>query len=83
MEPTRLCGTEEPVLPRNYLDLSTRPHQIVHGVDCYRKAKNLESNRHVAIKQLHNVHDKDILKRLLREIRLLKHFQGYQNVRFD
>jgi serine/threonine protein kinase len=61
-----------------YVQSNNRVNFIIHIT---RRAKNIKTNRFVAIKELHNVFDKDILKRLLREIRLLRHFEGHQNVR--
>jgi serine/threonine protein kinase len=45
-------------------------------------AKDLVTDQEVAIKRVSKVFDKNILaKRCLRELKLLKHFNGHENVR--
>ena len=45
---------------------------------------NNQTNEGVAIKKVTNVFSKKILaKRALREIKLLQHFRGHRNVRFQ
>eukprot|EP01122_Echinamoeba_exundans_P002229 TRINITY_DN12197_c0_g1_i1.p1 TRINITY_DN12197_c0_g1~~TRINITY_DN12197_c0_g1_i1.p1 ORF type:complete len:410 (+),score=72.30 TRINITY_DN12197_c0_g1_i1:158-1387(+) len=52
--------------------------QIGHGAfSTVWKAKEVQSGQLVAIKEIRNLHDKGIVKRLLREIRLLKHFKNH------
>jgi len=60
---------------------------IMHGYHirpCIRlnsAAKNTETGEQVAIKKVTKVFEKDILaKRALREVKLLKHFNGHDNV---
>ncbi|KAG5460321.1 MAG: hypothetical protein BJ554DRAFT_7643, partial [Olpidium bornovanus] len=46
-------------------------------------AKNIETRSEVAIKKVIRIFEKTILaKRALREIKLLRHFSGHENVRF-
>ncbi|KAJ3237763.1 Mitogen-activated protein kinase [Chytriomyces hyalinus] len=53
--------------------------QGAYGVVC--AAKNLQTGQDVAIKKVLKVFEKSILaKRALREIKLLKHFNGHENV---
>lgn len=53
--------------------------QGAYGVVC--AAHDKQQNIDVAIKKVHNVFQKPILaKRALREIKLLKHFAGHENV---
>ncbi len=47
----------------------------------YSAAKDKATGMDVAIKKVHNVFQKPILaKRALREIKLLRHFAGHENV---
>jgi mitogen-activated protein kinase 7 len=47
----------------------------------FSAAKHIRSGRDVAIKKITKVFDKPILaKRALREIKLLRHFNGHENV---
>jgi mitogen-activated protein kinase 7 len=44
-------------------------------------ARNRQNNQEVAIKKLTKIFDKSILsKRALREVKLLTHFNGHENV---
>ncbi|CAG8499187.1 8009_t:CDS:10, partial [Scutellospora calospora] len=53
--------------------------QGAYGVVC--AAKNTETGEQVAIKKVTKVFEKNILaKRALREVKLLKHFSGHENV---
>ncbi|KAJ3127855.1 Mitogen-activated protein kinase [Nowakowskiella sp. JEL0407] len=53
--------------------------QGAYGVVC--AAKDLETGQEVAIKKVQKVFEKSILaKRALREIKLLKHFNGHENI---
>ncbi|CAG8484764.1 9859_t:CDS:10 [Paraglomus occultum] len=53
--------------------------QGAYGVVC--AAKNTETGEQVAIKKVTKVFEKDILaKRALREVKLLKHFNGHDNI---
>ncbi|KAJ3331435.1 Mitogen-activated protein kinase [Blyttiomyces sp. JEL0837] len=53
--------------------------QGAYGVVC--AAKSLETNQDVAIKKVLKVFEKSILaKRALREIKLLRHFNGHENI---
>ncbi|KAI8844315.1 Mitogen-activated protein kinase [Chytriomyces hyalinus] len=53
--------------------------QGAYGVVC--AAKNLQTGQDVAIKKVLKVFEKSILaKRALREIKLLKHFNGHENI---
>ncbi|CAG8703083.1 8157_t:CDS:10, partial [Ambispora leptoticha] len=53
--------------------------QGAYGVVC--AAKNTETGEQVAIKKVTKVFDKNILsKRALREVKLLKHFNGHENI---
>lgn len=55
-------------------------HARVHS-DPLSAARNTEKNEHVAIKKVTKVFDKNILaKRALREVKLLKHFNGHENI---
>jgi hypothetical protein len=47
------------------------------------KAGEVKGGPRVAIKEIRNLQDKGIVKRLLREIRLLKHFKSHPYVRFE
>ncbi|KAJ3388253.1 Mitogen-activated protein kinase [Entophlyctis sp. JEL0112] len=47
----------------------------------YSTAKNIQSGRQVAVKQITRVFEGTLLaKRVLREIKLLKHFSGHENI---
>ena len=51
-----------------------------YGIVCAARDKKTETD--VAIKYVHNVFQKPILaKRALREIKLLRHFAGHENVK--
>ncbi|OZJ06339.1 Mitogen-activated protein kinase SLT2/MPK1 [Bifiguratus adelaidae] len=53
--------------------------QGAYGVVC--AAKNTETNEQVAIKKVTKIFEKTILtKRALREVKLLKHFNGHENI---
>ncbi|KAJ3201161.1 Mitogen-activated protein kinase [Clydaea vesicula] len=53
--------------------------QGAYGVVC--SAKNVETGQDVAIKKVQKVFEKSILaKRALREIKLLRHFNGHENI---
>ncbi|CAH1761697.1 17231_t:CDS:10 [Entrophospora sp. SA101] len=73
-----------PVLNHNFLvdkkyEFIRELGQGAYGVVC--AAKNTETKESVAIKKVTKVFDKNILaKRALREVKLLKHFNGHENV---
>jgi mitogen-activated protein kinase 7 len=53
--------------------------QGAYGVVC--SAKNIETGQEVAIKKVTRIFDKPILaKRALRELKLLRHFNGHENI---
>ncbi|KAJ3193407.1 Mitogen-activated protein kinase [Irineochytrium annulatum] len=53
---------------------------LIHNFH-YSAAKSLESGQEVAIKKVQKVFEKSILaKRALREIKLLRHFNGHENI---
>ncbi|RKO84047.1 kinase-like domain-containing protein, partial [Blyttiomyces helicus] len=53
--------------------------QGAYGVVC--AAKSIETGQEVAIKKVTKVFEKSILaKRALRELKLLRHFNGHENV---
>ncbi|KAJ3293550.1 Mitogen-activated protein kinase [Borealophlyctis nickersoniae] len=67
-----------PIIERKY-KLLRELGQGAYGVVC--AAQNLETGQEVAIKKVQKVFEKSILaKRALREIKLLKHFNGHENI---
>ncbi|KNC97683.1 CMGC/MAPK protein kinase [Spizellomyces punctatus DAOM BR117] len=67
-----------PVMERRY-KLVRELGQGAYGVVC--AAQNLETGQEVAIKKVQKVFEKSILaKRALREIKLLRHFNGHENI---
>ncbi|KAJ3118916.1 Mitogen-activated protein kinase [Phlyctochytrium bullatum] len=78
-----LCGLHNEVnerLGKPKFDCSKRElGQGAYGVVC--AAKSLETGQEVAIKKVQKVFEKSILaKRALREIKLLRHFNGHENI---
>ena len=76
--------------PRSGLGKHIRPPCCVLNVTVsdlvlpYSAATNIETGQEVAIKKVQKVFEKSILaKRALREIKLLKHFNGHENVRLS
>nr|CAG8467989.1 10276_t:CDS:10 [Entrophospora candida]CAG8491724.1 2755_t:CDS:10 [Entrophospora candida] len=73
-----------PVLNQNFLvddkyEFIRELGQGAYGVVC--AAKDIEAGESVAIKKVTKVFDKNILaKRALREVKLLKHFNGHENI---
>ncbi|KAI8854575.1 kinase-like domain-containing protein [Chytridium lagenaria] len=68
-----------PSLIDNRYKLLRELGQGAYGVVC--AAKSLESGQEVAIKKVQKVFEKSILaKRALREIKLLRHFNGHENI---
>ncbi|KAJ3052734.1 Mitogen-activated protein kinase [Rhizophlyctis rosea] len=67
-----------PIIERKYKVLRELG-QGAYGVVC--AATNIETGQEVAIKKVQKVFEKSILaKRALREIKLLKHFNGHENI---
>ncbi|KAJ1564454.1 Mitogen-activated protein kinase, partial [Nowakowskiella sp. JEL0078] len=67
-----------PMLEKRY-KLLRELGQGAYGVVC--AAKSLESGQEVAVKKVQKIFEKSILaKRALREIKLLKHFNGHENI---
>ncbi|KAI8819704.1 kinase-like domain-containing protein [Fimicolochytrium jonesii] len=67
-----------PILERRY-KLSRELGQGAYGIVC--AATVLETGQEVAIKKVQKVFEKSILaKRALREIKLLRHFSGHENI---
>ncbi|KAJ1742470.1 mitogen activated protein kinase [Coemansia sp. RSA 989] len=53
--------------------------QGAYGLVC--EAKHIETGQHVAIKKVSRVGEKEVLaKRSLREIKLMRHFSGHENI---
>ncbi|KAJ3109407.1 Mitogen-activated protein kinase [Phlyctochytrium planicorne] len=68
-----------PSLIDNRYKLLRELGQGAYGVVC--AAKSLETDQEVAIKKVQKVFEKSILaKRALREIKLLRHFNGHENI---
>ncbi|KAJ3336616.1 Mitogen-activated protein kinase [Gonapodya sp. JEL0774] len=67
-----------PALDRRY-KINRELGQGAYGIVC--SARDLETNQEVAIKKVTKIFDKQILaKRALRELKLLKHFNGHENI---
>ncbi|KAI8811258.1 kinase-like domain-containing protein [Cladochytrium replicatum] len=67
-----------PVIERRY-KIQRELGQGAYGLVC--AAKNIETGQEVAIKKVTKIFDKSILaKRALRELKLLKHFSGHENI---
>ena len=78
-EPKKDFVTQFPPQITERYELVRELGQGAYGFVC--AAKNRQTNQDVAVKKITKIFDKEIFaKRAMRELKLLKHFNGHENI---